>query len=203
MPGGPLPAPERSDLVAGQREYLIGPYDELKVQVYGIDELERTVQVDASGNISLPLVGGMDAAGKSPLELARAIETSLRGRYVRDPQVTVNVSKVNQLVTIDGQVKKPGMYPIMGKLTLMRSVALAEGAGDYADLKYVVVFRTVNAKKMAALYDLRSIRQGIMDDPELYANDLIYVGESRGTRLFQTFIQASPILTTAVLAVLN
>ena len=70
------------------------------------------MQVDASGRISMPLVGTIDARGKTAGELAKAVEAALRGRYVRNPEVTVNIkSSVSQVVAIDGQVVEPGLYP--------------------------------------------------------------------------------------------
>jgi len=199
-----LPPPTRSDGFSADRGYVIGPQDTLDIAVYGAPDLSATdLVVDASGTIGVPLVGEVAAGGLSPKELARTIETKLRGRYVRDPHVTVNPQKVSQSLTVDGQVKKPGMYPVLGRMTLMRSIAQAEGLSDYADTNYVVVFRQVNGQKMAGLYDLRAIRQGIYSDPDIYANDVVYVGESAGRRTFQAVIQSSALLTAPVIALLN
>ncbi|MBI0477174.1 polysaccharide export protein [Sphingomonas sp. MA1305] len=198
-----LPAPTRADLVQLQRPYVIGPADRVAIDVYGVPELSRTVQVDTNGRISLPLAGDIEAAGNTPAQLAGLIAASLRQRYVRDPQVTVNVDTVNQMVTIDGQVAKPGLYPISGQMTLMRVVATAEGATQYADLNYIVVYRQVNGTQYAALYDLRAIRDGIYPDPQIYPNDVVYVGESRGRRLFSDIIASSALLSAPLIAILR
>ncbi len=197
-----LPAPDVQDLIQQRRAYVVGPYDTIDVNVYGVPELSRTVGIDASGAMTLPLIGEMNAAGLGTSELSRIIAGKLR-RYVRDPQVTVTASKVSQSFTVDGQVKTPGQYPIAGPMTLMRSVARAEGVTDYADTNYVVVFRQVKGKQMAALYDLRAIRQGIYADPEIYANDIVYVGESAGRRLFQAAIQGGTLLSAPLIAILR
>ena len=73
--------------------------------MFGVTELSREMQVDASGRIAMPLIGTLDAGGKTAAELARDIEGALAGRFVRNPDVTVNItSSVSQVVTVDGQV---------------------------------------------------------------------------------------------------
>jgi polysaccharide export outer membrane protein len=200
--GGQLPPPALQDLILEQRPYVIGPFDKIEVDVYGVPELSRTVQVDASGTIAIPLVGTLGASGKTTSQLADAIAGRL-GKYVRSPQVTVNADTISQMITVDGQVQKPGQYPVAGRTTLIRAVAKAEGTTDFANTSYVVVFRRVNGKDMAALYDLRAIRQGIYPDPEVYANDIVSVGESNGRRIFQAVVQGGALLIAPLVAVLN
>lgn len=196
-----LPEPSGGDFVAGTRPYLIGPFDKLSVDVFGIDELSRPeVQVDANGTISLPLAGTVNAAGKSPPELAREIERGLRANFVRNPQVSVNLKEtVSQVVTVDGQVAKPGLYPVIGKMTLMRAVATAGGTGEFARLEDVIVFRSVNQQRYAGIYNLKAIRLGNYDDPEVFANDVIVVGDSVSRRRFKDLIQLAPLLSTPLL----
>ena len=205
LAGNDLPAPTRSDLFSADRPYLIGPFDKLTIDVFGIDELsKRQVQTDASGRISFPLIGVVEAAGKTPGELSGLIEQRLRGRYIRDPQVTVNLEDtVSQVVTVDGQVVRPGRYPVVGKMTLIRTVATAGGTGEFARLKDVVVFRTVNGQKMAAIYNLKAIRQGNYDDPEIFANDVVVVGDSQSRRLFKDIISASGLITAPLVVLLR
>lgn len=198
-----LPAPGREDLILQQRSYLIGPFDKVAIDVYGVPELTRTVQVDASGRISLPLVGDLEASGNTPSQLAEMIKARLRERYVRDPQVIVNADTVNQTITVDGEVERPGLYPVFGRMTLMRAIATAQGVTEFAATNYVVVFRRVNNQNLAALYDLRAIRQAIYEDPEVYANDVVLVNESRGRRVFHNVIQSSPLLVTPLVALLD
>ena len=198
---GALPEPAREDLFEKNRPYLIGPFDKLTIDVFGIDELSRKeVQTDAGGRISFPLAGIVEAAGKTPGELEEMIEQRLRGRYVRDPQVTVNLKEtVSQVITVDGQVKKPGLYPVVGRMTLMRAVATAEGLAEFAKLDDIVVFRSVNGNKMAGLFNLKAIRRGVYEDPELFANDVVVVGDSQARRLFKDALQIVPLLTTPLI----
>jgi polysaccharide biosynthesis/export protein len=202
---GALPEPTRSDMFVESRPYLIGPFDKLVIDVFGIEELSnKEVQTDAGGRISFPLAGIIGAAGKTPGELEELIEERLRGRYVRSPQVTVNLKEtVSQVITVDGQVKKPGLYPVIGKMTLMRAVATAEGVAEFAKLDDIVIFRTVNGNKMAGLYNLKAIRKGIYDDPEVFANDVVVVGDSQARRLFKDALQIVPLLTTPLILLLR
>src|SRR5690606_2034830 len=108
-----LPTPLPADFTRSARAYYIGPSDRLAIDVFGVPDLTREVQVDAGGRLAFPLIGVIDASGLTPGTLATEIEDRLRGRYVRDPQVTVNLKETtNQMVTVDGQVTRPGMYPV-------------------------------------------------------------------------------------------
>lgn len=197
-----LPPPDRGDLVAADRPALIGPLDTIAVSVFGISDLDREMQVDASGRIAMPLAGTVDARGKTAEELATAIEAALKARYVRNPQVTVNImSSVSQVVTIDGSVAEPGLYPVTNQMTLMRVIASAKGFTEFARQDDVVILRTVGAKRMAGLYNVAAIRRGAYDDPPVYANDLIVVGDSPQRRLFRDLVAASPILAAPLIAV--
>ena len=199
-PASGLPAPTRQDRANSSREYLIGPYDKLAIDVFGVEALQREVQVDANGDVSFPLAGTIQAGGITPGELARAIEGRLRGEYVRDPQVTVNlVETVSQQVTVDGQVKQPGIYPVVGNMTLMRAVATAGGTTEYAQLKDVVVFREVGGQQYIGLYNLEGIRRGNYPDPEIYSSDIVMVGDSAARRRFETIIEGSSLIFTPLI----
>ena len=128
----------------------------------------------------------------------------LAGKYLVDPQVTVNlVQTVSQVMTVDGQVASPGQFPVVGRMTLMRAVAVAGGTKDYADLQDVVVFREVGGQKYAALYNLEAIRRGNYADPEIYANDVIIVGDDNAKRVFRDLLQNAPLLTTPLIVLLQ
>lgn len=196
-----LPTPVRSDLVARDRESLIGPLDTLNVDVFNVPDLSRDVQVDSGGKITLPLVGTIDARGKTAGELAHTIEASLRGRFVKNPQVTVNVkNSVSQVVVVDGQVAEPGLYPVTNQMTLSRAIASAKGLSEFAKLDDVVVLRTVNGRHMAGLYNLTAIRRGVYDDPPIFPNDLVIVGDSPTRRLFKDFVSVTPLLAAPLIA---
>jgi polysaccharide export outer membrane protein len=199
-----LPAPARQDLTAADRPALIGPLDTILVDVFNVSDLSREIQVDASGRIAMPLIGTIDARGRTAQELATAIEAALRGRYVRNPEVTINIkSSVSQVVTIDGQVVEPGLYPVTNQMTLLRAIASAKGMTEFARDDEVVILRTVGGRKMAGLYNIEAIRRGAYDDPAIYANDVVVVGDSPQRRLFRDFVSLAPLLAAPLIAVLQ
>lgn len=202
--GTEMPSPTRTDLATSTRPYLIGPYDKLTIDVFGIDELKRQVQIDASGRLSFPLIGVVEAAGRTPDEVAEEVESRLRGAYVRDPQVTVNLEQtVSQVITVDGEVARPGLFPVVGRMTLMRAVATAGGVDEYANLEDVVIFREVEGQRLVGVYSLKGIRRGNYPDPEVFANDVIIVGDSPTRRMIDQILGLGPLLTTPLIVALR
>jgi polysaccharide export outer membrane protein len=190
-----LPEPDFAGVDTGQREYRLGPLDALAISVFGAPELERNVTVDTAGTISLPLIGQLHAAGLTTDELSALIAERLRGRYLRNPQVSVGLTEIrSQRVTVDGAVAQPGIYPIVGRMSLIRAVALARGVTDVAALDKIAVFRTVKNQQMAALFSLKAIREGRLADPEIFANDVVIVGENATRRALKDFSQVLPSL---------
>lgn len=198
------PAPPTTDLPAPDpayasldvsKNYRIGPLDKLDISVFQVDELKTEAQVDASGNISLPLIGQLTAAGKTTSELAAEIAQKLDAKYLRSPQVTVLVKEAeSQKITVGGAVQQGGVFEIQGHSTLMQAVALAHGPDHVADLKHVSIFRTVNGQKFVATVDLRDVQKGRLADPVVYGNDTVIVGTSGFKSTVQTMAGAAPIL---------
>lgn len=199
-----LPPPAGVDPNGPAQAYRIGAFDRLSISVFNVPELTQRVQVDASGRIALPLVGSIDALGKAPAQVATEIEGRLQGRYVREPQVAVNVEEtVSHVVTVEGEVREPGLYPVMTGMTLLRAIASAKGTSELARLDDVVVFRTVGDQQMAALFNVRAIRRGLYPDPAIYANDVVVVGDSAARRMFRDILTAAPLITAPIIALLN
>lgn len=203
LPQHDLPLPPDAPRGVAQRPYRIGPFDKLDISVFGVEDLKREIQADASGRVSFPLAGTIEAGGLTPPELATEITRRLK-TFVRDPQVTVNLKdSASSLVTVDGAVREPGLYPVIGRTTLVRAIASAKGLTETADVQHAVIFRTVNGKRYAALYSIRSIREGRYDDPEIFADDVVVVGESASRRFFRDLVAASPLLTAPIIALLR
>lgn len=197
-PGVPLPPPDTtsaSGAYQGQSDYRVGPQDLLDITVFGVPDLSRTVRVNSNGQISLPLIGGVRAGGHTIPELEQVIADQLAKNYLQNPQVSVFVKEfTSQRITLEGSLKNPGIYPITGKTTLLQAVAIAGGLDPLADLKGVVVFRQIDGKKMAALFDLREIRAGRSLDPQVFGDDVIVVEQSGAKSAERRFLEAVPIL---------
>lgn len=174
--------------------YQIGPSDKLALTVFQVPDLSfEEIHVDASGNLQLPLLGSIRAAGLTPAQLSDDIGRRLGERYLRNPQVMVTVSEAaSQKITVDGAVAKPGVYKMSGQTTLMQAVAMAEGPTRVAELDSVAVFRTVDGRRMVAVFDLNAIRAGQAADPLMQGDDIVVVDTSRLNSVLRDVIQALP-----------
>jgi polysaccharide biosynthesis/export protein len=192
-----LPPPDSTSAVGaykGVSEYRIGPQDLLEISVFQVAELNRTVRVNTTGDISLPLVGVMKAGGRTVQELEADIAKSLDAKFLQNPQVTVFVKEfTSQRVTLEGAVKKPGIYPLTGRTSLLQAIAMAEGLDQLADLRGIIIFRTVDGKKMGARFDIKAIRSGAAPDPQVYGDDIIVIDQSGSKTVFRRFMESLPI----------
>ncbi len=112
-------------------DYQIGPEDLVDIQVFEVPELSRTVRVSAGGDISLPLIGSVRAAGLSPMQLERVLTELLRRTYIKEPQVTVFLKEFKaDPVSVVGAVKMPGLYHIQTRKSLVEVLAMAQGLSD-------------------------------------------------------------------------
>jgi polysaccharide export outer membrane protein len=179
-----------------REEYRLSPMDKVDVTVFDEPDLSsKGTAIDASGNINLPLVGSILAAGKTQSELSRDLAAKLGQKYLRNPQVTVSVVQSGtQTVTVQGEVTEPGVYPINGPTSLLQAIAIAKGETKIAALKKVVVFRTLDGKRYGAVFDVSSIRTGRAQDPEILGNDLIIVGTSPAKSAWHDLLTAAPLL---------
>ncbi|WP_374605578.1 polysaccharide biosynthesis/export family protein [Arenimonas sp.] len=177
----------------GASEYRVGAQDLLEISVFQVEELNRTVRVNSNGQITLPLVGMVQAGGKTVQELEAEIAGKLDESFLQNPQVSVFVTEfTSQRVTLEGAIKKPGIYPITGKTSLLQAIAQAEGVTELANLDGVVVFRTVEGQRMAAVFSLNQIRSGDAADPQVYGDDIIVVDQSGAKTGLQKVLQAVP-----------
>ena len=158
-------------------DYKIGANDLLDVEVYGVPELRRTVRVNASGLVSLALVGNVQVLGLTAQQAEELLAKQYGDKYLQSPQVSVFVKEfTTQRVTIEGAVSRPGIYPLTGQITLLRAIALAGGGAQFADMTQIVVFRASDkGPQQAALFDLEKIRSGDQPDPAIQAEDVVVV----------------------------
>ena len=171
-----VPVPRSSST----RDYRIGTEDLLEVQVFGVDQLSRTVRVNSMGFVSLPLIGNIEVGGLTAQEAENAIATRLADAYLQNPQVSLFIKEfTNQRVTVEGAVNKPGIYPLRGETTLLRTLAMAGGQGSLSDMSQVMLFRTgADGKRGVQVFDVERIRRGEAEDPAVVNDDMIVVNRS-------------------------
>jgi len=121
--------------------YLIGAEDVLSINVWKEPEISRTIPVRLDGRISLPLVGEVQAAGRTPFQLEQEITAKLKN-YISDPAVAVMVQQIrSKRFNVLGQVVRPGSYLLTNSTTVLDAIAMAGGFRDFAKQKSVYVLR--------------------------------------------------------------
>ncbi len=152
---GQAPLPASND-----PSYVIGASDVLDISVWKEPDFTRTVPVRPDGKISLPLLNDIDAAGLTPVQLATAITAKLR-KYVNDPQVTVIVTVINsQHVYVVGEVTRPGAFPLLPNMTVLRALSGAGGFTRFANLKNIQVLRKENSQTLTFAFNYKDVVRG-------------------------------------------
>lgn len=195
-------APYIAQSTPGSSGYKIGPLDILDISVIKVPELTQAVQVAESGTINLPLVGDIQAAGKTPSALEAELRRKLDGAYIKNPSVRVFVKEFNSSrVTVDGEVKSPGVYALKGSPTLLAAISLAGGLDKETASSEVTIFRVnPDGTRSAARVDLASIRSGSISDPTLQVGDVIVVETSSAKSAYNVFKLILPFTTVGSLA---
>jgi len=181
LQGGYVPAKVGAPPDPGpEQTFRIGPYDLLKIEVFQVAALSSEVRVDDKGFVMMPLIGAVQVGGLTPQEAEQAIAHKLGEQYLQNPQVRIFVSEyASQKVTVIGIVKKPGVFPVAGKTTLMQAIALAGGLDDVARKNEIVIFRKQPGGNVNAyVVDLAAIEEGRQPDPVIVADDRIVVSKS-------------------------
>lgn len=191
-----LPSPDRAGAVVPavvgipadpgpMASYRIGPYDLLKIEVFQVDELSRTERVSEDGFVLMPLIGAVQVGGLTQREAEKVIANKLAERYLQNPQVSIFVAEyASQKVTVIGQVKKPGVFPLAGRTTLMQAIALAGGFDDTAKKGEVVVFRKQPSGEVRGyVVDLAAVQEGRLTDPVIVGDDRVVVPKSGAAAL--------------------
>lgn len=196
---------QRSVAAVPFEDYEIGPLDTLSLKVFREPDLENeALQVSETGEVQLPLIGAIRAEGLTTVGLADEIAARLSGKYLINPQVTVSlVSSFQNRVTVEGSVKRPGVYSYKGRATLLQAISLAEGPTEYAKLDQVVVFRDVDGQKQIARFSIKDIRRGLADDPALEPNDTVVIGYNSARRLFTDALVVIPSLAGIFIALIQ
>ena len=181
-------------ITASQAEYVLRPADIIKVDVFREEDLSLpSVAIAADGRVSFPLLGPVSVAGMTAGGLEGLLERELGARYLRNPDVSVNVlDYASHKVTVEGAVEEPGIFAFQPGTRLSGGVALAKGVKRVAALEEVAIFRQAEGGTQVAKFDLAAVRAGTMADPVLQPGDRIVVGTDNLAQFWQDFLRALP-----------
>ncbi|MDB5859428.1 MAG: polysaccharide export protein [Ramlibacter sp.] len=159
------------------KEYRVGPNDLLDIEVLNLDGGKRTVRVNSAGSVTLPLIGVIVVAGLTQEQVETHVASLYGEKYLQNPQVSVFIREfTTERITVDGAISKPGIYPLVGQMTLLRVIALAGGFGSIANRTEVKLFRNGDkGDRVVATFDVERIRSGQDPDPAIRGDDLIVV----------------------------
>ncbi len=175
--------------------YILRRSDIIRITVFREEALSlESVAISAEGRVSMPLVGPVDAAGMTLDQLEGRIEQLLGDRFLRDPDVAVNVVEyVSHQVTVEGSIEEPGIYPFLPGTRLSGGIALANGMRRESDINDVAVFRETPEGMMIAKFDFAAVRAGTMLDPILMPGDRVVVGTNGLSQFWQDMLKALPV----------
>jgi len=166
QPGAPARAETKSAAASDaprphDGNFVIGNDDVLAINVWKEAEISRSIPVRSDGKISLPLVGELQATGRTPLNLEQDIAERLKN-YISEPEVTVIVQQINsQKFNVMGQVVKPGSYSLASAVTVLDAIAVAGGFRDFAKRKSVYVLRqNADGTQTRLLFNYKEVIKG-------------------------------------------
>lgn len=194
MNAPPLAAPDQSEILH-TIDMKIAPMDLLEISIFGASDLDGSYQVDFEGQLKMPLIEPFKAAGFTPTELGILLRSKLGDKYLQNPEVTVRIAESQgRFLTVDGSVRSPGLYPVEGRMSLLQAVAQSGGPSENANPSRVVIFRTINGERKAAGFNLKKIREGEANDPDVYVNDIIVVDGSEARRNYGEVLRSLPLM---------
>ncbi len=146
--------------VVDSERYVIGPEDVLYIHVWREEALSRTVPVRMDGNISLPIINEIKAAGLTPLQLKEVLTTRLK-EFIETPTVSVTVTEANSFkVYVSGQVRTPGVFRLRSETTLLQIIPIAGGFTDWANQKKILIIRREDGKEKRITVNYKKIMKG-------------------------------------------
>ena len=173
-----LTSPEIATNHQNSEDYQIGAEDVLDVQVWKNEALSKVVTVRPDGKISLPLIGEVEAAGLTPVQLKDQITEKVRGYYKDAPPVSVIVQRAsNSTVYILGEVQQPGRHPLHYSTTILQAIALAGGFTPFASTNNIMIIRNDNNNTQLLKIRYKDIMSGkhLDDNVTLRPGDIIMV----------------------------
>jgi polysaccharide export outer membrane protein len=158
--------------------YVIGPEDVLSVVFWRNQEMSGDFVVRPDGQISMPLLNDITAAGLTPEQLRDNVTKAASKFLEGDPSVTVVVKAINsRKVHITGMVQKAGAYPLVSPMTVLQLISVAGGLHEFADSKKILIVRTENGKQVSYKFNYKDVSQGknLKQNIELKPGDSVIV----------------------------
>jgi polysaccharide export outer membrane protein len=178
------------------------PDDILQIVVYQVPDFNRDAQVDATGNIALPLLGGVAVAGRTVRDVEAEITRRLKAKYMQNPQVSVSVKDaVGLRVIIEGAVTKPGVVPVRGGVTLLGLIAESGGFTDTANKSGILLFRNTEKGRTVARFDATAIAAGTAQDPPVFGGDTIVVDDSMAKTAWKDLLASLGVAGVAAMVI--
>ena len=164
-------------LAAQEAGYTVKPGDTLTISAWKEPDLQGEVLITPDGAFAFPLVGQVDARGKTVTEL-QAILTERLVKYVSDPVVTVSVREIRgNKVYVIGQVNKPGEFIVNPRVDVMQALAMAAGTTAFASLSNIIILRRAANQQAALHFDYTDVARGrnLQQNIELLSGDIVVV----------------------------
>jgi polysaccharide export outer membrane protein len=156
-------------------DYRMSAGDKLRIEVYKDPQLSQSLQIRPDGKITLPLVGDIEATGRTPIELRDAIRDALK-EYVNNPTVTVIVVEaVAATAYIMGEVNHPGSISLQGPLTVLQALAMAGGLKDFANAKNIRILRKSRLGTQLINFNYKEASQSLGPQMYLQPGDTVVV----------------------------
>jgi polysaccharide export outer membrane protein len=180
--------------IARPTTYMLRPSDLISVTVFREPDLSLpTVRVGVEGNVSVPMLGSIPAAGMTAKQFEQDVTRRLAALGLKNPMVSVNIAEyASHQVTVEGAVERPGVYNFQPGARLSSAVALASGPKRTAKLEQVAVFRESPEGIMIAKFDYSAVRQGTMLDPVLQPGDRVVMGTDGLSVFWEDLLKALP-----------
>lgn len=197
---GPSVVQPRSELGQGDYSYqrpttyLLRPADKISISVFREPEFSiASIQIGVEGNVSLPMLGSIPAAGMTARQFEQDVTRRLAAAGLKSPVVSVNIAEyASHMVTVEGAVTEPGVYTFQPGARLSAAIAMARGPKRTAKTDQVAVFRESPEGIMVAKFDYNQMSQGTMLDPVLQPGDRVVMGTDGLSVFWEDLLKALP-----------
>lgn len=185
--------------------YLLRPADRISVNVFREpDFTNEAVRIGVEGNVSLPMLGSIPAAGMTAKQFEQDVTRRLSAVGLKAPLVSINIVEyASHLVTVEGAVDDPGVYAFQPGARLSSAIAMANGPKRSARIEQVAVFRESAEGIMVAKFDYQQVQQGTMLDPVLQPGDRVVMGTDGLSVFWEDLLKALPAFGVFAVAGLN